>query len=156
MNIFVRFWTMIKSHINAWINRIEDPERVLEQSIRDMRKQVDRLRGDVIHVIADEKQLKNQVEKYQQEIERWEKNATLALKEGNEYLAREALRRKREAVEYTQQLHPQWEQQKGIGCPIKARISTVTRAHSSSAAEKEESCAAARDRRKRKNACRAC
>lgn len=119
MNIFVRFWTMIKSHINAWIDRVEDPERVLEQSIRDMRKQVDRLRGDVIHVIADEKQLKNQVEKYQREIERWEKNATLALKEGNEDLAREALKRKREAVEYTQQLHPQWEQQKALAARLK-------------------------------------
>jgi len=64
MNIFVRFWTIIKSHVNAWIDRIEDPERVLEQSIRDMQKQVERLRGDVIQVIAAEKQLKNQVEKF--------------------------------------------------------------------------------------------
>ncbi|GAK58107.1 phage shock protein A, PspA [Candidatus Vecturithrix granuli] len=119
MNIFVRFWTIIKSHVNAWIDRIEDPERAIEQSIRDMQKQVERLRGDVINVIADEKQLKNQVEKYQQEITRWEKNAVLALKEGNESLAREALKRKREAEDYTEQLHPQWEQQKRLSARLK-------------------------------------
>lgn len=119
MNVFVRFWTIIKSHVNAWIDRVEDPERALEQSIRDMQRQVERLRGDVIQVIAAEKQLKNQVEKYQQEIVRWEKNAVLALKEENESLAREALKRKREAEDYTEQLHPQWEQQKQLSAKLK-------------------------------------
>ncbi|MDY0093246.1 MAG: PspA/IM30 family protein [Candidatus Vecturithrix sp.] len=119
MNIFTRFWTVIKSHINAWVDRVEDPERTLEQSLRDMQRQVERLRSDVIKVIADEKQLKYQVDKYQQEITRWEKNAVLALKEGNESLAREALKRKREAEDYTEQLHPQWEQQQRLSAKLK-------------------------------------
>lgn len=119
MNVFKRLWTAIKSHINAFLDKVEDPERVLEQSIRDMQKQVSRLRGDVINVIAEEKKLKNEVGKYQKEVERWEKNAMLALKEGNETLAREALRRKREALDYTQQLQPQWEQQKELGSKLK-------------------------------------
>lgn len=119
MNIFTRMWTAIKAHVNAFLDRIEDPERVLEQSIRDMQKQVVRLRKDVINVIAEEKKLKGDLDKYQNEIGRWEKNAMLALKEGNEKLAREALKRKREAVEYTQQLQPQWEQQKAIASRLK-------------------------------------
>ena len=119
MNILTRFWMIIKSNINALINKLEDPQRVLEQSIRDMQKQVDRLRGDVINVVAEEKKLKNQVEKYRKEVGRWGKNAMLALKEGNENLAREALRRKREAVEFSQQLQPQWEQQQAIAEKLK-------------------------------------
>ncbi len=114
MNVFTRFWTVVKSHINAWINKLEKPERVLEQSLRDMQNQVNRMRGDVVKVLAEEKKLKNQVDKYHEEIGRWEKNAVLALKEGNEELAREALRRKREAVQFTQQLQPQCEQQQVI------------------------------------------
>ena len=119
MNIFTRLWTAIKAHINAFIDKAEKPERVLEQSIRDMQKQVDRVRNDVISVITEEKKLKNQVEKYEKESARWEKNAMLALKEGNEHLAKEALRRKREAVEYSQQLQPQWEQQEMLASKLK-------------------------------------
>ncbi len=119
MNIITRFWTAFKAHINAFIDKMEDPEHVLEQSIRDMQKQVDHLRKDVISVITQEKRLKNDLAKYQKEIGRWEKNALLALKEGNEKLAREALQRKREATEYTQQLQPQWEQQQVIASKLK-------------------------------------
>ncbi len=120
MNIFSRFWTAIKSHINALLDRLEDPEDVLNQSIRDMQSQVDRLRKDVVTVIAEEKRLKGQLDKQQSDVERWEKNAMLALKEGNETLAREALKRKREAAEYTQQLRPQWDQQKEIASRLKS------------------------------------
>lgn len=111
MNVFSRFWTVIKANINALINRFENPEKVLEQSIRDMHKQVQRMRGDVIAVVAEEKKLKSELEKYQQEIDRWEKNAMLALKEGKDDLAREAIKRKQQSVEFVQQLQPQWERQ---------------------------------------------
>ena len=119
MNFFARIWTVLKSHVNAWIDKLEDPERALEQSIRDMQKQVNQLRGDVVKIIAEEKKLKNQLCKYQQEVERWDKNAVLAVKEGNDILARAALNRKREALDYTQQLQPQWEQQQQIAEHLK-------------------------------------
>jgi len=119
MNIFTRLWSVIKANLNALINRLEDPERLLEQSIRDMQKQVQQVRADVINVITEEKKLKNQVDKYQQEIDRWEKNAMLSVKQGKEDLAREALRRKQESVTYVQQLHPQWEKQVAISARLK-------------------------------------
>ncbi|PIE36096.1 hypothetical protein CSA56_01400 [candidate division KSB3 bacterium] len=119
MNLFTRLWNALKAQINALINRMENPERALDQSIRTMQKQVDRLRGDVVKIIAEEKKLKNQVETYQKDVGRWENNAMLALKEGNEALAREALRRKREAVEFTQQLQPQWQKQQQIAERLK-------------------------------------
>ncbi len=119
MNLFTRLWNALKAQINALINRMENPERALDQSIRTMQKQVDRLRGDVVKIIAEEKKLKNQVETYQKDVGRWENNAMLALKEGNETLAREALRRKREAVEFTQQLQPQWQKQQQIAERLK-------------------------------------
>jgi phage shock protein A len=120
MNFFIRIWQVIKANVNALIDRVEDPQKVLEQSIRDMYKQVQRVRTDVVTVVAEEKKLKSQIDKYQQEIERWERNAMLALKEGKEELAREALRRKKESVEYVQQLRPQWEKQAAIAERLKA------------------------------------
>jgi phage shock protein A len=122
MNFFARMWTIFRSHVNAWIDRLENPERALEQSIRDMQKQVSQLRGDVVTIIAEEKKLKNQLDKYRNEVERWDKNAALAVKDGNDTLARAALIRKREALEYTQQLQPQWEQQQQIAESLKGQF----------------------------------
>ena len=119
MNFFTRIWTVVKSHVDAWTDKFENPERVLDQSIRDMQKQVNELRGDVVKIIAEEKKLKNQLNKYRNEVERWDKNAVLAVKEGNDMLARAALSRKREALEYTQQLQPQWEQQQRVAETLK-------------------------------------
>lgn len=119
MNIFTRIWTVITSNVHNWLNRLEDPERMLDQSIREMQKQVEHVRGDVIQVIAEEKKLKSQIEKYQKEVERWEKNAMMALREGKDTLAREALRRKKESSEFTQQLRPQWERQIAISAKVK-------------------------------------
>jgi len=110
---------MLKANLNAIIDKWEDPKQTLERSIRDMETQVRRMRGDVVSIVAEEKKLKNQVEEYEQEIERWEKNAVLAVKEGKEDLAREALRRKRQSMEFVQQLRPQWEQQGVIANRLK-------------------------------------
>jgi phage shock protein A len=119
MNFFTRIWQVIKANINALIDRIEDPEKALEQSIRDMQSQVQRVRADVINVVAEEKKLKAQVDKHQKEIKRWEKNAMLAVKEEKEDLAREALHRKRQSIELVQQLQPQWERQVAVAGRLK-------------------------------------
>lgn len=119
MGVFGRIWRLFKSNINAMIDRTEDPEHAVEKSLRDMQKQFDRIRDDVIRVVAEEKKLKQQVDRYQKEIERWDKNAVMAVKQGNDALAREALRRKRESVEFSQQLAPQWEKQQAMSERLK-------------------------------------
>lgn len=119
MGVFGRIWRVFKANIHAMLDRAETPEHTLETSLRDMQKQMNRIRDDVIRVVAEEKKLKNQVDRYQKEIERWDKNAVMAVKQGNDALAREALRRKRESLEFSQQLAPQWEQQQAISERLK-------------------------------------
>jgi phage shock protein A len=127
MNIFTRLWQIIKANVNAFIDRVEKPEQLLEQSIRDMQKQVQRVRSDVINVIAAEKKLKAQVDQNEKDIAKWEKNAMLALKSGKEDLAVEALRRKKEAAEFFQQLQPQWEKQAAISAKLKDEYTQLRR-----------------------------
>ena len=119
MGVFGRIWRVFKANIHAMLDRAETPEHTLEPSLRDMQQQMNRIRDDVIRVVAEEKKLKNQVDRYQKEIERWDKNAVMAVKQGNDALAREALRRKRESLEFSQQLAPQWEQQQAISERLK-------------------------------------
>ena len=119
MGVFGRIWRVFKANIHAMLDRAETPEHTLETSLRDMQKQMNRIRDDVIRVVAEEKKLKNQVDRYKKETERWDKNAVMAVKQGNDALAREALRRKRESLEFSQQLAPQWEQQQAISERLK-------------------------------------
>ena len=52
MSIFSRFSTMIKSNINDLISRAEDPEKMLNQIIIDMRDQLAKAKREVAGAIA--------------------------------------------------------------------------------------------------------
>ena len=63
MGIFSRLATVIKANINALIGRAEDPEKVLDQLVLDMRGQLAKTKQEVASAIADEKKLRAQVDK---------------------------------------------------------------------------------------------
>lgn len=108
MGIFQRLSTLIKSNINALIGRAEDPAKVLEQSLIDMREQLTKTKQDVATAIADEKKLHQQVEREKKQGEDWERRAMLAINEGRDDLAKQALMRHSEHLANAQQLHETW------------------------------------------------
>ena len=57
MGIFDRLSTMIRSNINDLISRAENPEKMLNQLIVDMRSQLAKAKQQVAAAIADEKRL---------------------------------------------------------------------------------------------------
>ncbi len=57
MGIFDRLGTLLKSNINDLISKAEDPEKVLNQLIADMRSQLAKAKQEVASAIADEKKL---------------------------------------------------------------------------------------------------
>src|SRR5919198_1350327 len=59
MGIFDRLSTLIRSNINDLINRAENPEKMLNQLIVDMRSQLAQAKQRVAAAIADEKRKKN-------------------------------------------------------------------------------------------------
>lgn len=112
MGLFGRLGTLIRSNINELINRAEDPEKMLNQVLVDMKGQLVEAKKQVAVAIADEKRIKKQ---YEQEIAKsadWEKKAMLAVRAGNDELARAALSRKAEHDELAATLKDQWEAQK--------------------------------------------
>lgn len=108
MGIFQRLGTLIKSNINALIGRAEDPAKVLEQSLIDMREQLTKTKQDVATAIADEKKLHQQVDREKKQGEDWERRAMLAVNEGRDDLAKQALMRHTEHLANAQQLHETW------------------------------------------------
>src|SRR5206468_1009422 len=62
MGIFDRLSTLIRSNISDLINRAENPEKMLNQLIVDMRSQLAKAKQQVAAAIADEKRLSAQVD----------------------------------------------------------------------------------------------
>ncbi len=108
MGIFDRFATMLKSNINELISRAENPEKMLNQLITDMRSQLDKARQQVAQAIADEKKLEADAASMKKQAEDWERRAMLAVQEGRDDLAKQALMRYNEALQGAQSLHETW------------------------------------------------
>lgn len=111
MGIFQKLSTLIKSNINDAIARAENPEKMLNQVILDMREQLTKAKQEVAVAIADERKLKSQVDEEQRQSEEWERRAMLAVRQGRDDLARQALMRHQEYAQRAQSLHETWQRQ---------------------------------------------
>jgi len=94
VGILNRITTISKANINAILDHAEDPEKMLDQLIRDMRDGITEARTEVAKMIADEKEIEANAQRSQQLADDWQHKAELAIQKGSEDLAREALRRK--------------------------------------------------------------
>jgi phage shock protein A len=112
MGIFSRLAQLIRSNLNDLISRSEDPEKMLNQIVLEMNNQLVEAKKQVAASIADEKRLAKQLEQETSNAQEWERRAMLALRAGNEPLAKEALARKRERDELVATLKDQWAKQK--------------------------------------------
>jgi phage shock protein A len=112
MAILDRITTMIRSNINYLINKSEDPEKMLDQLLLDMRQQLAEAKREVAVAIADEKRLAARLEAELERVREWERRATLAVQKGDDELAREAIQRKADHEHIARGYMQQWEAQK--------------------------------------------
>ncbi len=109
MGLFDRLASLIKSNINDVISSAENPEKMLNQIIIDMRDQLVKAKQQVAAAIADEKRLHDQFEGEYKQSQDWEQKAMLAIKEGRDDLAKQALVRQSEHYSHAQQLEQTWQ-----------------------------------------------
>jgi phage shock protein A len=108
MGIFDRLSSLIKANLNDAISKAEDPEKVLEQSILDMRSQLAKAKQQVAAAIADEKRLRDQADTEAKQAGEWEQRAMLAIQQNRDDLARQALIRQSEHAEHAAALEKTW------------------------------------------------
>ena len=109
MGLFDRLSTLLRSNINDLISRAEDPEKMLNQILVDMRSQLVKAKQQVAAAIADEKRLRDQADAEYKQAQDWERRAMLAIQEGRDDLAKQALLRQGEHATHGQQLEQTWE-----------------------------------------------
>lgn len=112
MGIFARLARLIKSNLNDLISRSEDPEKMLNQIVIDMNTQLIEAKKQVAASIADEKRLQKQAENELAGAKEWERRAMMAVRAGDDNLAKEALLRKKEHDQLAEQFQSQWQKQK--------------------------------------------
>ncbi len=83
------------ANFNALLDRADSPEKSLDLTLREMREQLRAARREVVRSLAAEKQLRNKVTELERDVARWGSRAELAVKQGNDALARDALAFKR-------------------------------------------------------------
>jgi phage shock protein A len=111
MGIFDKLSRLIKSNINDLISRAENPEKMLNQVILDMRDQLAKAKREVAAAIADERKLKSQLDEEAKQTREWEQRAMLAVREGRDDLAKQALVRHQEHAQRTTAVDQTWRAQ---------------------------------------------
>jgi phage shock protein A len=125
MGIFSRFGTLIKSNLNELISRAEDPQKMLNQIVLDMQNQLVEAKKQVAVSIADEKRLKKQLDEQGELSKEWERKAMMAVRAGDDTLAKEALRRKGEHDNQIGEFSKQWDLQKQAVDKLKDQLRTL-------------------------------
>ncbi len=110
MSIFNRISDILKANINDLLDRAEDPEKMVKQIIADMEEQVRDATEALGQAMASEKQAYAQLEKAKANSKEWEDKAKVALKAGNEELAKKALASKVEVDKNIQSFQASYDQ----------------------------------------------
>ena len=108
-NLFKRISDVIAANLNDLVDRVEDPERMIKQLIREMEENIASAREGVIDAVASEKQLAKELDHQRRQAEDWQQRARRAMEAGNETLAREALLRRKEHDGIVTNLEASWQ-----------------------------------------------
>jgi len=122
MGFFGRLAQLIKSNLNDLISRAEDPEKMLNQVILEMNQQLVEAKKMVAIAIADEKRLNKQYKNEASVAEEWQRKAMMAVRAGDDNLAKEALLRRKEHTALADQFKEQWEKQKAATDQLKTAL----------------------------------
>ena len=97
MSIFDRFNRVLKSNLNSLVDSAEDPGKMLDQTVIEMGSELKKAKGDLVTQLGTAKRLEKKAIEADEEVAGWENKAVLALRAGDEQLARDALKMKHKA-----------------------------------------------------------
>lgn len=125
MGIFSRLNRVIKSNLNALIDQAEDPDKMIGQTVADMKAALKRARKDLIEAMGTAKRLENKERELDKEAAEWEQKAILALKRDDDDLAREALRRKARTLSEAEKVRARAAEQSTAAEAMRAQLERI-------------------------------
>lgn len=96
MGILARFGDIIKANVNAMIDKMEDPSKMIDQYLRDLMEDLAEVKQETAGVMAEEKRTKRLVDENEAEVAKYGEYAKKALQSGNETDARVFITKKQQ------------------------------------------------------------
>jgi phage shock protein A len=137
MGILDRVSTILRANINDMLDKAEDPEKMLEQILRDMESQIGEARNAVATMIAQEKELKQDMEENDRLTSEWQRKAELAITRSQDELAREALKRKNQYSTNADTYRTQWTAQVEMVSKLKDQLRQLESKFQQASSQKE-------------------
>lgn len=137
MGILDRVSRLVRANINDLIDGAEDPEKMIDQILRDMQTNIATARSQVASMIAQEKELQADLAETRQLSTEWEEKAKRAIAAGKEDLAREALRRKRDNDENASIYQHQYETQRQTVEKLKQQLGLLESKYQSTLGQRD-------------------
>ncbi len=123
--MFQRMFVVFKAMVNSLLGKVEDPQMMLEQAYQDLQSNLIQVRQAVASAIATEKQLEQQLKKNVEQVDVWQTRAGMAVQQGNDDLARQALQRKQQYAAAVKDLETQLHAQKEITTGLRRRLAEL-------------------------------
>ncbi len=96
MGMLERFNDIVKSNINAVLDKLENPAKMIDQYLRDLTEDLAEVKKETAGVMAEETRTKRLVEENQKEVAKYDELARRALQAGNEEDARVLIAKKQQ------------------------------------------------------------
>ncbi|MCK5684334.1 PspA/IM30 family protein [bacterium] len=94
MSVLQRMNMIIKSNLNDYLDRVENPVKMVKQLLMDMKVEYKNAEAVLTKAIVDEKRIEREYLENVKKAEKYEKKAFEAVENGDDELARAALKRK--------------------------------------------------------------
>ncbi len=99
MGVFSRFMDIVSSNINALLDQAEDPEKMIKLMINEMEDTIIEIKSNCANVMGNKNTAERKIKELEALISRWQSRAELAIANGKEALAKEALLEKKKLTE---------------------------------------------------------
>lgn len=94
MGILTRFRDIMSANINALLDKAEDPEKMIDQCLRNLNSDLGKVKSETAAIMAEEQRAKRVLDECNEEIDEMQKFAVKALEASNEADARKFLEKK--------------------------------------------------------------
>ena len=109
--MLARIRDLVSANLNAMLDRAEDPERMVNEYLRQLNDNLNEAKVSVAGAMADETKLHSKMVEHQAQSDQWQLKAQAALRAGDENLAKQALARKLQVQKLADSYRQQYEAQ---------------------------------------------
>jgi len=111
MSLLSRVRDLVSANLNSMLDKAEDPEKMVNEYMRQLQEQLYEAKTAVASAMADETKLHNKMVTFQAESDQWQSKAEAAVRANDDELAKAALGRKANAQKMADTYKQQYEMQ---------------------------------------------